>query len=99
MSREPFALPPDFYYKGYTGHVHTINVHLAAGDPRAERDYTFRGHVIGIRDMITFVGVGTEAAVEADAVQAFHGSVDDYIAWCAELGRPPEKPVTSPASG
>ena len=47
------------------------------------------GEVIGTRDVITFEGVTT-----AEIAQAFHDSVEDYLAFCKERGEPPEKPFS-----
>ena len=44
------------------------------------------GTVIGLRDVITF-----EAESVGELEQAFHDSVDDYLEFCAELGREPER--------
>lgn len=49
-------------------------------------DGTFAGRVIGLRDVITFDGQ-TYAEVE----QAFHDSVDDYLAFCDERGEPADR--------
>lgn len=65
-------------YKGYTGRVEY--------DDEAE---IFHGEVIGLRDVITFQGMTV-----AEIKQAFKESVDDYIAFCAQLGQAPEKPFT-----
>jgi predicted HicB family RNase H-like nuclease len=62
-------------YKGYTGIVE-----LEEGS-----DVLF-GHVIGLRDVITFQGESV-----AEVTQAFRDSVDDYLEFCAELGESPEK--------
>ena len=47
----------------------------------------FLGRVAGLRDVITFEGASF-AAVE----QAFRGSVDDHLAFCAERGEAPDRP-------
>ena len=47
------------------------------------------GRVIDINDVITFQGETVE-----QARQAFQDSVEDYLEFCAELGRDPEKPLT-----
>ncbi|WP_323036714.1 type II toxin-antitoxin system HicB family antitoxin [Pararhodobacter sp.] len=52
-------------------------------------DRLFHGTVEGIRDVIHFSGASID---ELEA--SFHGSVDDYLAWCAEDGRMPEKPFS-----
>jgi len=65
-------------YKGYSGRVEY--------DDEAE---IFHGEVIGLRDVITFQGTTVD-----EIKQAFKESVDDYIAFCAQLGHTPEKPFT-----
>lgn len=50
---------------------------------------SFIGRVSGLRDVITFEGE-TFAEVE----QAFRGSIDDYLAFCAERGEPPDRPYS-----
>jgi predicted HicB family RNase H-like nuclease len=45
------------------------------------------GTVLGIRDVVTF-----EGKTVPELLQAFRDSVDEYLAFCAELGRKPEKP-------
>jgi predicted HicB family RNase H-like nuclease len=47
------------------------------------------GEVLGIRDVITF-----QAASVEELEKEFHASVDDYLAFCEELGEPPEKPMS-----
>ncbi len=47
------------------------------------------GRVIDINDVITFQGETVE-----QARQAFQDSVEDYLEFCAELGRDPEKPFS-----
>ena len=46
-----------------------------------------RGQVVNTRDTITFHGKTVE-----EAWDAFRESVDDYLAFCGELGVEPEKP-------
>ena len=65
-------------YKGYMGQVEF--------DDEAE---LFHGKVINTRDVITFQGEGVEGLKSA-----FHDSVDDYLAWCAERGEKPDKPYS-----
>lgn len=65
-------------YKGYTG--------VVAFDSDAG---IFHGEVIDLQDMITFQGTCVE-----DLRQAFQDSVEDYLAFCAEIGREPEKPFS-----
>ena len=44
------------------------------------------GRVLDVRDVIVFEG---KTVVEVE--QEFHNSIDDYLEWCAEEGREPEK--------
>ena len=64
-------------YKGY-----------AAGPIEFDEDARlFSGTVAGLRDVIHFAGRTAD-----ELGQAFRDSVDDYVAWCAERGKAPEKP-------
>jgi predicted HicB family RNase H-like nuclease len=65
-------------YKGYHGQVNY--------DEEAK---LFHGEVVGLRDVITFQGKSVD---ELD--QAFKASVDDYLDFCKELKRTPEKPFS-----
>ena len=49
----------------------------------------FHGEVINTRDVITFQGQSVD-----ELVAAFHGSVDDYLAFCTERGEQPDKPFS-----
>jgi predicted HicB family RNase H-like nuclease len=62
-------------YKGYIGQV--------AYD---DEGHIFHGEVIGLKDVITFQGTNVQ-----DLLQAFHDSIDEYLAWCKERGEKPEK--------
>lgn len=62
-------------YKGYIG--------IVTYDDEAK---TFHGDVIGLRDAITFKGKSVD-----ELEQAFKDSVEDYLAFCRELDREPEK--------
>jgi predicted HicB family RNase H-like nuclease len=53
----------------------------------------FHGEVTGIRDVITFQARDAEGLI-----RAFHESVDDYLAFCAEDDVPPEKPFSGTLS-
>ena len=57
-------------YKGYIGQVEYD-----------DENRIFSGSVINTRDVITFQG---ESVQELE--NAFHESVDDYLAWCREDG-------------
>lgn len=63
-------------YKGYSAKV-VVD----------EEQGIFHGEVIGLLDKITF-----EGSTFSEFHKAFHDSVDDYLAFCEELGDEPEKP-------
>jgi predicted HicB family RNase H-like nuclease len=65
-------------HKGYTG--------IPFIDEESESLY---GHVVGLRDVITFQG-----DTFAELTQSFRDSVDDYLEFCESLGRSPEKPFS-----
>lgn len=65
-------------YKGYQGHV--------SYDEKAK---LFHGEVIGLKDVITFQGTSVD-----ELEQAFKDSIDDYLEFCEELGKSPEKPFS-----
>ncbi len=68
-------------YKNYVG--------VAEFDDEAG---VIRGQVVNIRDVITFQGSTVE-----EVRQAFRDSVDDYLAFCAERGEDPERPLEAEA--
>ncbi|PHR96068.1 MAG: toxin-antitoxin system HicB family antitoxin [Blastopirellula sp.] len=49
----------------------------------------FHGEVLGLTDVITFQGTTPK-----ELKIAFQESVDDYLAYCKELGDNPEKPLS-----
>jgi len=65
-------------YKGYAGDIEI--------DSDANVLY---GRVLDIRDLVTFEGETVE-----EIKQAFKDSVDDYLEFCAELGKEPDKPYS-----
>jgi predicted HicB family RNase H-like nuclease len=65
-------------YKGYTGH--------ASFDDKAG---LFHGEVENTRDVITFQGRSVD-----ELETAFRESIDDYLEWCAERGKSPDKPFS-----
>ena len=65
-------------YKGYTAE---IKIDETAG--------ILFGKVLDIKDIITF-----QANTVNELKEEFHNSVDDYLAWCAELGEEPDKPFS-----
>ena len=46
----------------------------------------FHGQILGLQDVITFQGRDA-----AELKQAFEDSVDDYLEFCGDLGREPER--------
>lgn len=65
-------------YKGYVGQV--------SFDDEAD---IFHGEVVNTRDVITFQGCSVE-----EIRQAFCESVDEYLEWCRERGKAPDKPFS-----
>jgi len=65
-------------YKGYYGSVQY--------DDEAK---IFHGDIINTRSVITFQGTTVD-----EIEQAFRDSVDDYLDWCKERGKEPEKPFS-----
>ncbi len=49
----------------------------------------FHGEVVNLRDVVTFQGSSA-----AELKQALADSIDDYLAFCAARGEPPEKPFS-----
>ncbi|MBQ3425866.1 MAG: type II toxin-antitoxin system HicB family antitoxin [Clostridia bacterium] len=62
-------------YKDYIG---TVNF--------SEEDALFYGKVLGITDSISFEGDSVESLTED-----FHDAVDEYIEFCEEVGKEPQK--------
>ena len=65
-------------YKGYNARIEFDDA-----------DRSFVGHLAGIRDIVGFHGSSVD---ELEA--AFHEAVDDYLAHCAKLGMPANKPFS-----
>ena len=65
-------------YKGYSAN---LEVDVEAG--------IIFGRVLDINDVVTFKGKTVE-----EARQEFHKSVDDYLAFCEDLGEEPDKPFS-----
>lgn len=65
-------------YKGYTA---SLEIDVEAG--------IIFGRVLDINDVVTFKGKTVE-----DARQEFYKSVDDYLAFCEDLGEEPDKPFS-----
>lgn len=63
-------------YKGYTAKIEF-----------SSEDLTFFAKIDGIQDLVTF-----ESASVEDIEREFHSAVDDYLAYCAEIGKEPDKP-------
>ena len=64
------------HYKGYAGSVEF-----------SEEDAVFHGKIIGIKSLISYEGESVGAITED-----FRNAVDEYLDFCAESGREPEKP-------
>lgn len=62
-------------YKGYS-----------ARPEYSAEDQVFYGRILGISDMVDFQ---SESAKELE--NEFHNAVDDYLEFCAEIGKKPEK--------
>lgn len=65
-------------YKGYSAEIWF-----------EQDDAAFHGLVSGIKDTVHFEGRSPE-----ELIQAFHDSVDDYLSFCAERGKEPDKPYS-----
>lgn len=65
-------------YKNYVGQV--------TFDDEAD---IFHGEVINTRDVITFQGRSVE-----EIRQAFQESINEYLEWCKERGKTPDKPFS-----
>lgn len=65
-------------YRGYTAQ---LDVDAEGG--------IISGRVLGLRDVLYF-----ETETPAEAVKAFHETVDDYLAWAAEDGFEPDRPYS-----
>jgi len=64
------------HYKDYIGSV-----------TFSEEDAVFHGKVAGIKSLISFEGDSVDAIIED-----FHNAVDEYLDYCAQNGKEPEKP-------
>jgi len=65
-------------YKGYHGTIRYDS-----------EEEVFHGKVVGIRDFILF-----ESETVGGLEKEFRFSIDDYLEWCEESGKPPSKPFT-----
>lgn len=52
----------------------------------SNEDETFIGEVLGLKDSLVFEGETVEELKEM-----FHASIDDYLDYCAHIGKEPEK--------
>lgn len=62
-------------YKGYIG-IYSYD----------KKDHIFYGKIYGINDLITF-----QSDTESEIEESFHNSIDNYINFCKEIGKEPEK--------
>ena len=63
------------HYKGYT-----------ARPEYSVEDRVFYGTILGIDDMVDF-----QSESAKDLEEQFHKAVDDYLKFCAEIGKEPQK--------
>jgi len=63
-------------YKGYTG--------VFEFDPSID---AFHGRIVGLQDVVTFQGTSLDE-LRTEMAE----SVDDYLEFCAEVGKEPERP-------
>ena len=63
-------------YKGYQTRIH-IDF----------ESHLLHGRIEGIRDLVNF-----ESETITGIIQEFHSAVDDYLAFCSELGDAPNVP-------
>ncbi|MEO3432932.1 type II toxin-antitoxin system HicB family antitoxin [Inquilinus sp. CAU 1745] len=54
-----------------------------------EEQGLFSGIVIGLRDVVSFAGRDAE-----ELKTAFRESIEDYLAFCAERGKEPDRPYS-----
>ena len=78
MSAKNYYSHPNNYlhYKDYVGSVEF-----------SEEDAVFHGKVIGIKSLLSFEGNSVSTLIED-----FHSAVDEYLEFCAEKGKTPERP-------
>ena len=63
-------------YKGYSARLEY-----------STEDGGFFGRLLGINDLVSF-----ESESEEGLEEAFHKAVDDYLAFCTEIGKQPQIP-------
>ena len=78
VSKEPVHMRTSNYlhYKDYIGSI-----------AFSEEDAVFHGKVVGIKSLISFEGDSVSAITED-----FHSAVDEYLDFCDQNGKQPEKP-------
>lgn len=57
------------------------------------RDNIFIGTVIGLNDMLGFHGTSVD-----ELMISFRNCIDNYLGWCAEAGKNPEKEIKMAAT-
>lgn len=78
--------PPAFTIHALTDLVLFEKVHVLIACEFSEEDEIFFGKVLGIRSLISYEGDNAK-----DLIADFHNSVDEYLKWCEDEGRKPEK--------
>src|SRR5947209_2232248 len=81
-------VPCQAWSYNYTMNVMRYKDHTARVEFDAE-DELFTGRLAGINDIVGFHGATVD-----ELKSAFREAVDDYIAHCAEIGKPPEQPYS-----
>jgi len=78
MNVKNYSIKPNNYlhYKDYVGSIEF-----------SEADGVFHGKVLGIKSLISFEGNSVNAII-----RDFHNALDEYLEFCAETGKQPEKP-------
>lgn len=76
-SKDYYSNPSNnLHYKDYVGCIEF-----------SEADGVFHGKVIGIKPLLSFEGDSVSALV-----LDFHNAVDEYLEFCADKGKQPERP-------
>ena len=78
--------PAAFTIHALTDLVLFEKVHVLIACEFSEEDEMFFGRVLGIRSLISYEGDNAK-----DLIADFHNSVDEYLKWCEDEGRKPEK--------
>jgi len=75
-------------YLEYKGYYTDIEIDFEAS--------MFYGELEGIRDFVNFMSDVSEGI--PGIIREFHSAVDDYLEFCKEHGKEPDRPVPMPAA-